>query len=102
MNNNDNNYMNQMPLPGSQPKSGGVGAIIAVIIITALVVCGGYYFWQQVKDRKAMNQDHTISPELQSTSTEAINAELEADLRAMQSDDLGESDTEEIDSEFSR
>ncbi len=97
--NTSENYMNQMPLPNSQ-KSGGVGAVIAVIIIIAVLAFGGYYFWQQIQDRKMMNDDQTVNSELQSTTTDGINAELDADLRAMQNDDVGQSDMQQVDGEF--
>jgi uncharacterized protein HemX len=97
--NTNENYMNQMPLPGSQPKSGGVGTIIAVVIIIAVLAFGGWYFWNQAKERTAHNAANTNS-QLQATTTEGVSAELEADLRAMQNDDLGESDMESVDGEF--
>ncbi|MEN9647883.1 MAG: hypothetical protein RLY57_687 [Candidatus Parcubacteria bacterium] len=78
----------------------GIGAIIAVVIIIAVIAFGGYYFWKQMQDKRAMNTDRQITPELQSTTTQGINAELEADLKVMQQDDLGESDMQSIDSEF--
>lgn len=78
----------------------GVGAIIAVVIIIAVIAFGGYYFWEQLQDKRAMNTDRQITTELQSTTTRDINAELEADLKVMQGDDLGESDMQGIDSEF--
>jgi LPXTG-motif cell wall-anchored protein len=91
------NYMNQMPLPGSQPKTGGVGTIIAVVIIVVALAFGGWYFWNQAKERVSNNN---VNSELQATTSDGISAELEADLRAMQNDDLGESDMESVDSEF--
>ena len=78
----------------------GVGAIIAVVIIIAVIAFGGYYFWKQMQDKRAISTDRQITTELQSTTTQGINAELEADLKVMQGDDLGESDMQSIDSEF--
>jgi uncharacterized protein HemX len=80
----------------------GVGAIIAVVIIIAVIAFGGYYFWKQMQDKRSVNNDRQITPELQSTTTRDINAELEADLKVMQGDDLGESDMESIDNEFNQ
>ena len=99
--NPNENYMNQMPLPGTQPKSGGAGPVVAVIIIIALLAFGGWYFWKQVQDRNATN-DQTVNPELQATTTRGINTELEADITSMQNDDLGESDAKNNDNEFSQ
>ena len=78
----------------------GVGAVIATVIIIALVAFGGYYFLMQVQEKKAMDTQRQITPEFQSTTTQGINTELEADLKVMQQDDLGESDMQSIDSEF--
>jgi uncharacterized protein HemX len=93
MNPNENN-INQ--------KAGGIGGVIAVIIIVAVLAFGGYYFWSQVKEKTASNNANTVNPELQSTSTSAINTELEADLNTMQNDDLGQSDFVGIDNEFTQ
>lgn len=80
----------------------GVGGAIAAIIIIAVIAFGGYYFWNQVQEKRAMNADRQITPELQSTTTQGISSELEADLKVMQQDDLGESDMQSIDSEFKK
>ena len=96
------NYMNQMPLPNSRSQKTGIGAIIAVIIIIALLAFGGWYFWNEVQQQRQDDDNRVINSELESTSTDAINAELEADLQTMQEDDLGESDMESVDQEFSQ
>lgn len=96
--NQNENYMNQMPLPGKEPKQ-GPGPIISVIIIIALVALGGYYFWKQVEEKKT-NSAREIGSEFYSTSTEGMSAELQADLEALQRDDIGEDDAESIDGEF--
>ncbi len=97
--NSNENYMNQMPLPGTQPKSGGIGAVIAVVIIIALLAFGAWYFWNEVQERKAMTNNQ-MNGELQSTSTQGMTAELDADLKAMQNDDVGQSDEAQVDNEF--
>lgn len=96
------NYMNQMPLPGNRPQPGNAGPVIAIVIIILLLIGGGYYFWKQVQDRQMNNQNQLVTPELQSTTTDGINAELEAGLEAMQNDDIGEGDIESMDNEFNQ
>lgn len=94
------NYMNQMPLPGT-PKTGNVGPVVAAVIIIAVLAFGGWYFWDQAQMRQ-MNNGDQVNSELQSTTTKGINTELEADLKAMENDDLGEGDMESVDNEFNR
>jgi hypothetical protein len=53
-----------------------------------------------VNERKAMNGD--TSSQLKGTTTDEINAELQAEIEAMQSDDLGEDDANGIDNEFNQ
>lgn len=102
MNPNENNLNQTAPVEQVAHASGGVGGVIAVIIIIAVLAFGGYYFWSQVKEKTANSNSNAVNPELQSTSTSGINAELEADLNALQSDDLGEMDLEGIDKEFTQ
>jgi uncharacterized protein HemX len=91
------NYMNQMPLPGGTKPSGS-GSIISIIIIIIILALGAFYFWDQAKIR---NEENMINDtELQATTTDGINTELEADLNQIQNADLGESDIQSVDAEF--
>lgn len=71
-------------------KNGSAGPIIAVIIIVALVILGGLYFWDQRED----------SAETTNGALESINTQSELDNTASTETDSGATDTDNLDSEI--
>lgn len=68
-------------------KNGSAGPIIAVIIILALVILGGLYFWGERKDRgETINNDALEAINTQSELDDATS--IEADLDATNVDNL--------------
>ncbi len=72
-------------------KNGSAGPIIAVIIILALVILGGLYFWDQRGDRNEIINDDVL---------EAINTQSELDDAASIEADLDATDVDNLDSEI--
>lgn len=92
----------QTPIPPQSENKSGIGSIIGVIIIIAIIVLGGLYFWGKRVEESRLNQELLGIPAEQtnSTSTEDdINqiqttssgddfSSIEADLNATNIDDL--------------
>ena len=82
----DNNMpiMNPSPMPGQESKS--VGPLIGVIVIIAVIVLGGLYFWGQrldeQKQSEAALQNDAATQELETQNTSDEVADIEADLNA--------------------
>ncbi len=80
-----------------QPQKGSASGIIATVIIIALIILGGLYFWGKrintQKDATAlMNQERMASQEasvIQSVSTNDDTASIQAELNATQTSGLG-------------
>jgi len=80
----------------TQPKEKSVGSIIAIIIIIAVIIIGGLYFWGKTINDLGINTDKELTSDemLNSLNTQKTSDELtdiEADLNAT---DLDELDTE--------
>lgn len=67
-------------------NGGGAGPIIGIIVILAIVVLGGLYFW---KERSAMPEGaeevenvEEVAPAPEATSTNEMEIELDAEINA--------------------
>lgn len=80
-----------------QPQKGSTGGIIATIIIIALIILGGLYFWgkrinNQRDSAALMNQEQMANQEasvIQAVGTSDDTDSLEAELNATQTSGLG-------------
>lgn len=95
----DNVNINPTPAPNMgqpvKPVEGGVGPVIATIIILAVIVLGGLYFWMQ---RSASNDMNTTPTSAQVTvDTSAIDTQSSADDTASIGTDLKSTDTTSVD-----
>ena len=81
----------------SQNKS-GIGSIIATIIIIALIILGGLYFWGKRVEESKMKQDLVTGSDQMTPGDETANVNnassddlnsIEADLNATNMDNLG-------------
>lgn len=76
----------------NQGSEGSVGPMIGVIIILAVIVLGGLYFWGQRVDRSdnALNGDDTVAEleQIESQSSSDEVSSIEADLEATDIDSL--------------
>lgn len=72
-------------------KNGSAGPIVAVLIILALVILGGLYFWDQREDGAETMTDETL---------EFIDTQSELDGAASIEADLNATDVENLDSEI--
>lgn len=64
--------MNTMPTMGAAPKS-GVGSIIATIVIIAIIILGGLYFWGKRIETERANQAAVESAGTTTDETAAVN-----------------------------
>ena len=71
---------------GPSEKNGSAGPVIAVIIILALALLGGLYFWKERGGSNMASDEAVESIEKQSDSDDA--ASIEADLDATDVDNL--------------
>lgn len=76
---------NNMNMGTGESSGGSTGLIIGAIVIIAIIILGGLYFWGQRANDTATNQA-LDSINQQSTSDEA--AAIEADLNATDVDNL--------------
>jgi hypothetical protein len=71
---------------GSVPRSGKTGFVVATLILLAVIIAGGVYFWQARADKSLESNSDISSIEEQSSSDEA--AAIEADLNATNVDSV--------------
>ena len=73
---------------GSQ--EGSVGPIIGTIIILAVIVLGGFYFWGQRANNQVMDeaQVNQMVEDITTQSQSDATADIEADLDSTEIDDL--------------
>lgn len=100
----DNNMTPPTPNDDQQPaapeeKTGAMGPVTGIIIVVAIIILGGLYFWGgQGTEQESLidpnfNSDITepsdeplqIESDLDAFDTTAFDAELEADLKAIES-----------------
>src|SRR3990167_8555289 len=94
----DNNNQNSAPNPvNSAPimekSNGSIGPIIGAIIILAVIVLGGLYFWDQRQERDA-NDAETAQV------LESINTQGSADDTSSIENDLNSTDIDSLDAEL--
>lgn len=96
--------MNMPPQMPNQNKS-SIGSIIGTIIVIAIIILGGLYFWGKRVDEAKMNQDlvsgqsdtSTVPAQDENMEANSIKAvsngddlnSIEADLKATNYDNLG-------------
>jgi len=61
-------------------KKGSAGPVIGVIVILAIIILGGLYFWGQNADEAVMTDEEINAIEVQSEADDT--ASIEADLDA--------------------
>lgn len=89
----DQNNVNMGGQMNPSSNSGGsAGPIIGVVVILAIIVLGGLYFW---KERNAMAPEAT-----ENASIESIKNQSESDDAASIEADLDATDVENIDAEL--
>lgn len=83
------NPTNPMGPSMESPKESSVGPVIGTIIILAVIVLGGLYFWNQrgerVMDETELN---TVINEISTQSQSDDTASIDADLKATDVDNL--------------
>jgi hypothetical protein len=93
-NTNANMNMNRPP----RADEGSVGPVVATIIILAVIVLGGLYFWNQRKaDMNAVPTD-TMSTSIDTTS--GIDTQSSSDTTSSINTDLNSTDTTGVDSQL--
>jgi len=75
---------------------GSAGLIIGVIVILAIIILGGLYFWGQREGNDTTINDATITDE----ALESINTQSELDDTASIEADLDATDIENLDAEL--
>lgn len=99
MEQNEQNPMTGTPTNGDAPnKEGSVGAMIGSIIIILIIIIGGVYVLNMVKNSRPDNNIPTDNATVEADSTNSV-ADIEKELN---SDDLNNLDAEldSIDAEF--
>lgn len=85
------NDLGQAVTPDLEPaRDGSVGPIIGTIIILAVIVLGGLYFWGQRAEQRAMTAEELQATveDIQSQSTSDAPADIQADLNATDIDNI--------------
>jgi len=83
----------QSPTPEDQPEERSIGGLIGIIIIVAILVIGGLYFWgKQINDAQTA-QEILDQPDPQTESLEAQGSSddiesIENDLEATELENL--------------
>lgn len=80
-----------------EPKSGGMGPLIGVVIVVVLIALGGLYFWggqlnkeEAVEEAPAAeiaapsDEPAAIDTSLDEFDTDAFESDLDADLKALE------------------
>lgn len=77
--------------------NGSAGPVIGLVVILAIIILGGLYFWgQRTDDGEALTDETTLTDE----AVEAINLQSAADDTASIEADLDATDIESTDSEI--
>jgi len=82
--------VNNMGASTTGTKEGSVGPVIGTIIILAVIVLGGLYFWGQRASDKVMNEAQ-VNETVQNITTQGQSDEaavIEADLNATNIDNI--------------
>ncbi|MEK7179877.1 MAG: hypothetical protein AAB706_00195 [Patescibacteria group bacterium] len=104
MDNNENIVQNSPIPPQEQPiqeprTPSSMGALIGIIIVIAIIILGGMYFWgQRVDQKENIIEKDTATQSLQNQGTSDDLAAIETDVNSTQLDnldsELGSIDTE--------
>jgi FtsZ-interacting cell division protein ZipA len=83
-----------------EPQKSSIGGIIGTIIIIALIILGGLYFWGKRIEESKIKQDLTTDniPE-QTAATDSSNVNSSDDLNSIQAD-LNASSFDNLDTEM--
>lgn len=79
-----------------QPNENSVGPVIAIIIVLAMVVLGGLYFWGERKNNDANLQAASMSNNVDET-TASIRSQSTSDDSASIESDLNNTNTDSLD-----
>jgi len=91
------------------PEKGGIGPLVGIIIIVAVLIIGGLYFWgaklakdeqQSMTAEEIANQEDPQTASLQQQSASDDLSSIEADVHATDLDNL-DKELGNIDTEFS-
>lgn len=85
------NEPNNVSMDGGESRGGSAGPIIGAIIILAIIILGGFYFWSQ----RADDSDAAING-----TVESINTQGTSDEAAAIEADLNNTNIENLDSEL--
>lgn len=80
---------NNVNVGAGENAEGSAGLIIGVIVILAIIILGGLYFWNQRADD--VTTDQTV---------ESINTQSDSDAAAAIEADLNATDVENLDAEL--
>ena len=81
---------------------GSVGPVIATIIILAVIVLGGLYFWNQKKSETAQRADASAYTPLSADALQAIQSQSSSDATASIEADLKATNTSNVDSSLTQ
>ena len=85
---------NNMNMGGGESKGGSAGPIIGIIVILAIIILGGLYFWSQRSADDASSEADTAA------ALNAINAQSTADDTSTIEADLNTTQIENLDAEM--
>ncbi len=104
MDNNTGTNTTINPTPAAPENTKTVGPLIGLIIILAIIILGGVYFWMSRGDRvnsdayQMENMESPATPEEQAAEVRAIEAQSSADDVGSIEADLNSYDESDIDS----
>lgn len=79
----------------NQDNGSSVGPVIGTIIILAVIVLGGFYFWNQRESKNAVMDDAQVSQTVQDIKTQS-----QSDAPSAIMNDLNATDVNNIDSQL--
>jgi hypothetical protein len=67
---------------GEAPRASRMGSVIATLVLLAVIIAGGIYFWQAHADKAASPTDDAALQEITTQSSSDDAASIESDLKA--------------------
>lgn len=87
----EQNNVSNVNVGQGESRGGSVGPIIGIILILAVIILGGLYFWSQRANEDAMMTNEAI---------ETINTQNTSDETTVIEADLNATDVENLDAEL--